>query len=580
MRHQHSLYNNLLKSYQDCGNCAQNNIIHFALTNQNSKTEASYVNLATASLENLYKIFTVPEAPNSTLGQIDSEISANLLGFLTDRIVAREKSLGAIEQDFSNAQIPEVPQFVSDYTDFVMDKLVAHSVHTAAPGFIGHMATPLPYFMLPLSRIMLALNQNLVKIETSKAFTPLERQVLGMLHGIVYDQDNGFYQDNLHNAQRALGAFCSGGTTANITALWVARNQMFPPTDDFSGLAHEGMASALASKGLSNVVIMVSERGHYSLGKAADVLGIGRNNVISIPTDGNARIDVTALRNQCAELTKRNIGIMAIVGVAGATETGSVDPLREVAEIADAYNAHFHVDAAWGGPTLLSNTHKQKLAGIELADSVTIDAHKQLYVPMGAGMVVFKNPTMLGSVEHHAEYILRAGSKDLGQYSIEGSRPGMAMLVHAAFHIIGRKGYELILDQNIEKTQRFAQMLKEHENFELMAEPELNILNYRYVPAKVQAHLKKADEDEQARINSVLDRVVQSMQKTQRAKGKSFVSRTRFRHLRYHQQAVSVFRAVLANPMTTIDTLESILDEQQQIANKRDIKQILKEIDV
>ncbi len=533
---------------------------------------------ATASLENLYRIFTVPEAPNSTLGAIDKEISDNLLGFLTDRIVAREKSLGAIEQDFSNPTIPEVPQFVSEYTDFVMEKLVAHSVHTAAPGFIGHMATPLPYFMLPLSRIMLALNQNLVKIETSKAFTPLERQVLGMLHGLVYERSQDFYAENLHNSGRALGSFCSGGTTANITALWVARNQMFPATDDFTSLAQEGIGRALSSRNLQDVAVLVSERGHYSLGKAADVLGIGRRNIVSIPTDSHSRIDVAALRNKCAELVENRVGILAIVGIAGATETGSVDPLAAMAEIAAEYDAHFHVDAAWGGPTLMSNTHKAKLRGIELADSVTIDAHKQLYVPMGAGMVVFKNPTMLGAVEHHAEYILRAGSKDLGQYSIEGSRPGMAMLVHAAFHIIGRKGYEIMIDQNVAKTEQFAEMLDQHQDFELMADPELNILNYRYVPAEVQQRLQDADEEERARINAILDRVVKRMQKIQRAAGKTFVSRTRFKQHKYHQQAVSVFRVVLANPMTTVDILHAILEEQLELASKKGIRQILSEI--
>ena len=201
--------------------------------------------LATASLENLYRIFTVPEAPNSTLGAIDKEISDNLMGFLSDRIVARERSLSAIEEDFSSPDIPEVPQFVSEYTDFVLDKLVAHSVHTSAPGFIGHMATPLPHFMLPLSRIMVALNQNLVKIETSKAFTPLERQVLGMLHGMVYEREDAFYHDNLHNSRCALGIFCSGGTIANISALWVARNQMFAPSDD-GGKEFAGLTGALA----------------------------------------------------------------------------------------------------------------------------------------------------------------------------------------------------------------------------------------------------------------------------------------------------------------------------------------------
>jgi len=282
--------------------------------------------LATASLENLYRIFTVPEAPNSTLGAIDKEISANLMGFLTDRIVAREKSLPAIEQDFSDSTVPEVPQFVSDYTDFVMKKLVAHSVHTAAPGFIGHMATPLPHFMLPLSRIMVALNQNLVKIETSKAFTPLERQVLGMLHNMVYEQPESFYQENLHNARRALGTFCSGGTTANITALWVARNKMLGPQDHFRGLGIEGLPAALAHYGYKDIAVLVSERGHYSLGKAVDVLGVGRKNLISIGTDAKSKINLDELRDKCAELKQQGIGIMAIVGIAGATETGHVDP--------------------------------------------------------------------------------------------------------------------------------------------------------------------------------------------------------------------------------------------------------------
>lgn len=531
--------------------------------------------LATASLENLYRIFTVPEAPNSTLGAIDKEISNNLLGFLTDRIVTREKSLTDIEADFSNAAIPEVPQFVSEYTDFVMDKLVAHSVHTSAPGFIGHMATPLPHFMLPLSRIMVALNQNMVKIETSKAFTPLERQVLGMLHGLVYERSEPFYKENLHNARRALGSFCSGGTTANITALWVARNQMFSPNDDFDGLAKEGLAAAMAYKGYKKLAIVVSERGHYSLGKAADVLGVGRANVVSIPTDGQSKIDITKLREKCAELKSQNVGIVSIVGIAGATETGQVDPLDEMAVIAQEHGAHFHVDAAWGGPTLMSNTHKHVMKGIELADSVTIDAHKQLYVPMGAGMVVFKNPTMLGAVEHHAEYILRAGSKDLGQYSIEGSRPGMAMLVHAAFHIIGRKGYEIMIDQNVEKAKSFARLIDQHADFELITDPELNILNYRYVPADIQEKLASASHSEQKVINEQLDQITKRMQKEQRAAGKTFVSRTRFSQQRYGGEAVSVFRVVMANPMTSMQTLTLILKEQTELGMDQRIQNIL-----
>ena len=534
--------------------------------------------LATASLENLYRVFTVPEAPNSTLGAIDKEISDNLMGFLSDRIVAHERSLTAIEEDFSASKIPEIPQFVSDYTDFVLNKLVAHSVHTSAPGFIGHMATPLPYFMLPLARIMVALNQNLVKIETSKAFTPLERQVLGMLHGMVYEREPEFYQENLHNSRRALGSFCSGGTTANISALWVARNKLLKPKSGFDGLAKEGLPAALKAYGYDSLAIVVSERGHYSLSKAADVLGIGRNNVIPVKTDADSKLDVADLRRVCQQLSKEKVGILAIVGIAGATETGQVDPLEEMADIAKQYQCFFHVDAAWGGPTLLSHTYKPLLKGIELADSVTIDAHKQLYVPMGAGMVVFKDPNSLAAIEHHAEYILRSGSKDLGQYSIEGSRPGMAMLVHAAFHIIGRKGYEILIDQNVAKAKAFARMIEQHKSFELITDPELNILNYRYVPQQVQTALSNAEQVEQRRINEILDRANKRIQKQQRAAGKTFVSRTRFSQFKYGGDAVSVFRVVMANPMTTLETLTSILDEQVALAARPGTQSILEEL--
>ena len=522
--------------------------------------------IATASLENMYRIFTVPEAPDSTLGGIDREISDNLAGFLRDRIVALEKELPEIESDFSDANIPEHPCFVSEYTDFLLEKLVAQSVHTTAPGFIGHMAAPLPYFMLPLSKIMMALNQNLVKIETSKAFTPLERQVLAMLHHLVYQRSDDYYDQWMHDRNHALGAFCSGGTIANITALWAARNKQFGPSEGFGGIAREGLFAALKHSGYDGMAVLISRRGHYSFGKAIDLLGIGRDNLIAVDTDDDNRLDIDALKRQCEELQGRNIKIMALIGIAGTTETGSVDPLDEMAEIAAHYGAHFHVDAAWGGPTLFSQKYRPLMAGIEKADSVTVDAHKQLYTPMGAGMVVFRDPAALEAIEHHAEYIIRKGSKDLGARTLEGSRPGMAMLVHAGFNIIGRKGYEILIDQNIDRAQRFAKQIEEHPEFELVAAPTLNILAYRYVPQAVQAALKEADETKRKAINNALDNLTRRLQKSQRAAGKSFVSRTRLAPSCYQGDTITVFRVVLANPLTTSETLADVLEEQVALA--------------
>lgn len=531
--------------------------------------------MAQANLENLYRIFTVPEAPDSTLGSIDQAISDNVTGFLQEHIVALERELDEIEKDFADARIPEEPTFVSEYTEFVKEKLVAQSVHTAAPGFVGHMTSALPYFMLPLSRIMTALNQNLVKVETSKAFTPMERQVLAMLHRLVYNRSDAFYPKWIHKSQYALGTFCSGGTIANITALWVARNRLCGPQGNFRGIAQEGLFKALQYLDCNGLAVLVSRRGHYSLGKAVDLLGIGRENLILVDTDENNRIDMQKLKQHCASLKEEGIRPLAIIGIAGTTETGNVDPLEALADYAAEIDCHFHVDAAWGGPTLFSKTHRTLLNGIERADSVTIDAHKQLYVPMGAGMVVFKDPTALSAIEHHAAYILRHGSKDLGSHTLEGSRPGKSMLVHAGLSIIGRKGYELLIDLGIERAKQFAEKVRSHPDFELMSEPELNILTYRYNPAWLQTALAGATIDQLGQANELLDQLTRLVQKYQREAGKTFVSRTRLRSGKYSNRVLTVFRVVLANPLTTEEILTAVLDEQCSLMQREEIQDLL-----
>ncbi len=526
---------------------------------------------ADANLESMLRIFTVPEAPDSTLGKIEQELSQNLNKFLREHIVAEEKPLTEIEKDFTDSSMPESPTYVSEHTEHLLDSVVSQSVHTSAPSFIGHMTSALPYFLMPLSKIMIALNQNLVKIETSKAFTPLERQVLGMLHRLIYGQKDDFYSHWMHSADHSLGAFCSGGTIANITALWVARNRLLQPDGDFEGIAKQGLFAALTHYKCNGLAIFVSERGHYSVKKAADVLGIGQDGVIAVKTDNNNRICLTDLNKKIAAVKEKNIKPLAIIGVAGTTETGTIDPLRKLAQVAQREGCHFHVDAAWGGATLMSNTYRHLLDGIDLADSVTIDAHKQLYVPMGAGMVIFKDPELMSSIQHHAEYILRKGSKDLGRHTLEGSRSGMAMLLYSCFNVISRPGYELLINQSIEKAKYFSELIKQQDDFELISEPELCLLTYRYVPSNVKAALLLATPEQRAELYEHLDNLTKYIQKTQRETGKSFVSRTRLTPDAYQSQPTIVFRVVLANPLTTKEILQNVLIEQREIANSSEI---------
>ncbi|MDT0593246.1 pyridoxal-dependent aspartate 1-decarboxylase PanP [Glaciecola petra] len=528
---------------------------------------------ADVSLEHLYRVFTKPENNDSTLAKIERHLSDNLSDFLSQHVVTKKTSLEEIEQDFREYLVPESPVFVSSHAQDLLDKLVSHSVNTSSPTFIGHMTSALPYFHLPLAKLLVGLNQNLVKIETSKAFTPLERQTLGMLHGLIYKRETNFYDQYLHSAKDALGAFCSGGTIANLTALWVARNKILGPNEHFAGVAKEGLFAAYQHYGIDDMGLMSSKRGHYSLGKAVDVLGLGRKNMLAVGQGSQVLKPEEALRVG-KEYQARGKKLLAIIGIAGTTETGHVDPLEELSEVAKELGTWFHVDAAWGGATLFSSTHRSVLKGIDKADSVTIDAHKQMYVPMGAGMVLFKDPKSSNTVRHHAQYILREGSKDLGSTTLEGSRNGMAMMLYSSLHILGRRGYELLIDRSMQMAVKFAQLIQQTEHFELITPPTLSLLTYRLCPQHL-SNMAEASDQQMAEVNSQLDTLTVSVQKQQREAGKSFVSRTRIETESYKGISTTVFRVVLANPLTTEDDLRAILEEQVTLAKNTKIWQEL-----
>jgi glutamate decarboxylase len=523
---------------------------------------------AVATLDSMRKVFSLPESEDSTLRKIEQEISQNLLGFLSNTIVSGEMEPAEIEREFQSVVIPDEPMFVHEQVNFLMEKVVSQSVHTASPGFIGHMTSSMPYFMLPLAKIMFALNQNTVKIETSKAFTPLESQVIGMMHNLIFENTKEFYERWTHDREHALGVFCSGGTIANLTALWAARNNLLGPMGKFRGVYHDGLFAALNAHGYQDLAVLVSRRGHYSLRKAADILGLGRSNLIAIETDENNKLRIDALKNKIKQLRKDKIGILAIVGIAGTTETGNVDPLDKIAEVSEEEKIHFHVDGAWGVPTLFSERHKHLLNGISQADSVAVDAHKQLYSPMGAGMCLFKKETALDAIQTNAEYIIRRGSRDLGKHTLEGSRPGMAMIVHSGLRILGRKGYEILIDVGIGKAAQFAKMIQTTPDFELTTAPELNILTYRYRPPELKTILETASTIVKTHVNELLSELTVNIQKIQRDHGKTFVSRTSFEIPSHENQVLTVFRVVLANPLTTRQVFVDVLEEQREIAAK------------
>jgi glutamate decarboxylase len=142
------------------------------------------------------------------------------------------------------------------------------------------------------------------------------------------------------------------------------------------------------------------------------------------------------------------------------------------------------------------------------------------------------------------------------------------MLVYASLHIISRPGYEMLINQAIEKAEYFAELINQHDDFELITKPELCLLTYRYVPKSVQTILANSDEESQAAINLLLGKLTKFIQKRQREDGRSFVSRTRIKVERYNDEKIIVFRVVLANPLTSKENLQDILAEQCVLAQE------------
>ncbi len=522
-----------------------------------------------ANWQTLQQVFIRPEneAVRATLVKYMEQILFGLHDFLRANVgITEAESLKKLSTRFQDSLIHEHPRRkLAEVIQGIIENLAPFAVNVASPYFVGHMTSAIPFFMVHLQTIVAALNQNLVKLETSKVFSVHERQVLAKLHRRIFARSADFYQHHIQRPESTLGSFVEDGTLANLTALWVARNRCFPPKQDFEGVESEGMAAALTAHGASRAVVLVSGMGHYSLRKAGGILGIGNRNVMAIDIDDHFRMDIEALQRCIRELTADGSGtrIIAVVGIAGTTETGNIDDLVAIGRICRRYGIHFHVDAAWGGPTLMSERYAPRLAGIQVADSVTIDGHKQFYMPMGCGMVYFRDPHAMDAVAYHAAYVNRPGSVDLGIKSLVGSRAANSLILGSALDIMGAGGYAVLIDHGIDTACAFAEAIRNHPLFELITPPELNIITYRVCPPDWPQRLAAADNRTRRALNRELNHINTMVQRHQREAGRSFVSRTTL--TAPDGLETVVLRAVIMNPMTNPQILHEILEEQAAI---------------
>lgn len=480
-------------------------------------------------------------------------------------------ALTDIESLFQELEIPKQGIGVDLALQQAATRVVNHSVRVCDPNYIGHMTGVSPTFHLGIEVLTAAMNQNVVKIETALAGSFVEGQLISWIHKLIYSRNSDFYRARIHKPDLCLGNVTSGGTLGNLTALSVARNKKIPRCRDY------GLIEALERLGKRKVGIYASKRVHYSVRKAAAVLGLGSRSVHEIPVvPFSNKIDIDALDKILTQHQAQGVLPLALIGVAGSTETGSCDNLPALAALAQKTGAWFHVDAAWGGPLLLSEQGRHLLQGIELADSVVIDGHKLFSVPMSLGMVLFKDDTSLDVLRHNAKYIIRSGSVDLGRTSLEGSRRFDSFKLWFALWALGQNGYASLIEQSLTISQKFAALITASEHFQLTSEVQSNILTWRPIPQQwkrkfqelsarlLQKSATSADFSALQQVTLFLNEATVEIQKIQRQNGKSFVSRTTLESFLPGLETV-VFRAVLFHPLTSEHTLSEVLSEQKDI---------------
>lgn len=479
--------------------------------------------------------------------------------------VASEIADDELLANFLDTVVPPGGVGIDAYAEF-LTQVVPHCINNGSPRCWAHMAGTPPRVLATLAEIVVLLNQNMVKRDASRAFSLLERQTLAILHRLVFGRDDRFYETALREHRESLGLMSSGGSLANLGGLWCARNAALPAGRGFAGVEHAGLAAGLLHHGLERAVVLASELAHYSVPKSAAMLGLGTSGFMPLAVDRQGRVVLAALERELRRCRERAWKVIAVVAVAGTTSCGSFDPIDDMASVAEAHGAWLHVDAAWGASSLFHPALRQRAHGIARAHTVALDAHKQLNVPVGAGMLLLRDPDHARLIEKTADYALQEDTGDLGKVSVEGSRPASALMVHAALQLMGLEGFARLAERSEDNARRLAERIRRDPAFELLLPAQTGIVLYRYLPESLRGRSRLSSAQRQR-----VDRLNRMLQDAQMRRGRSRVAWT---HIPPSMTACGertlALRAVVANPAIGEADFDAVLREQRELGDALD----------
>jgi len=359
-----------------------------------------------------------------------------------------------------------------------LPELLAHAVHQHHPRCVGHQVAAV-WPQAALSELVVGLlNNGMAAYESGPVSSALEHNLIAWL------------ASRAGMAPEADGVLTSGGTLGTLTGLLAAR-QHAEAHDDAAG-SRQPMA------------VLASAHSHYAVSRAVTVMGWGRDGVVPVAVDARFRMDVGAAAAALARARRAGRTVVGLVATASTSVTGAYDPLEPLAELCAREGLWLHVDGAHGASALMSRKYRERMRGVEEADSLVWDAHKLLGLPALVTAVLFRDGrSSFAPFEEDASYLYREEEApgrwyDYGIRNLECTKRMMSVSLYLALRQLGTDLLDRVITSRFDLALDFAAAIAEAPDFELATEPEGNIVCFRYAPGGAPADDREQDRRREA----------------------------------------------------------------------------------
>ncbi|XP_074841570.1 glutamate decarboxylase 1-like [Carettochelys insculpta] len=413
-----------------------------------------------------------------------------------------------------------------------------YSVKTGHPRYFNQLSSGLDIVGLAGEWLTATANTNMFTYEIAPVFLVMEEILLKKMHEMV-----GWREKEVD------GIFSPGGTISNLYSVLVARYKQFPEVKT------KGMAA------LPHIALFVSEHSHYSVKKAAAVLGIGTDNVITVKCDERGKMIPSDLEAKILKAKRQEHIPLYVCATAGTTVYGAFDPLDNIADICEKYGLWMHVDASWGGGLLMSRKHSFKLNGIQRANSVTWNPHKLMGVPLQcSAFLVCEKGLLQACNQMSAGYLFQPDKQydttyDTGDKTIQCGRHVDVFKLWLMWKAKGTRGFEILVNKSLELAEYLYKELNSRENFELVfdAEPELTNVCFWFISPSLRGVANGPER--QKLLHQIAPKI----------KARMIEEGTTMLNYQPHGDKVNFFRMVFSNPATKKSDVDFLLEEIERL---------------